>query len=619
MTRSVRKLQPTIGSLGSYGITQLTAPRVPVPQTNNLLELAKGLNVVSDIVTTYDQIKQTQSRQQAALEKARALKGKERKAYEEALMTEGATQFDLDPGGVSRQMEAYEREVRKLTEEGKMPPQANALFMLGAKQAKGQVLAKSVYREMLFNPQTISETISPEETVLQKRQELFSRPEFQSELVKQAALENIKKVEQEFIKDVNARFDAIDIEDAKTNWLQNGRDSINQVINNELDINDPSIVNWINDKAGLFQGSRKYAWDNLLSETLKEGLSKDPIEEGSISPQQAETFLDKLRTLDLGGGIKFADAEVGKGITEFYNYIDDRRSKWESKKNQQFNQEYMGNLAQSETEILELIGDGDTIPPTDEARIKRELRDKTPLHLKTKVNKDINNLLGELRKPSTESTQLSVANFELLIDEGDDLDKTLDSVMNAAANRSITPKERNELIQRIESSRRFTTVVYDDPVMKTLRNGYRETITGFEQFKAGKSPVSNPVGFFTRLGVKIDPQDPEATLANIYNPTDNHSVYYQIYRNLGKDAADMFVNKRYVAFEKDLKQAFQDKFDELEQDEETSPQEAKAKLLEQMETISEKVFKTWVTESETLAINKYKVNPALFNQDLEAQ
>lgn len=619
MTRSVRQLQPTIGSLGSYGIAQLTAPRVPVPQTNNLLELAKGLNVVSDIVTTYDQIKQTQSRQQAALEKARALKGKERKAYEEALMTEGATQFDLDPGGVSRQMEAYEREVRKLTEEGKMPPQANALFMLGAKQAKGQVLAKSVYREMLFNPQTISETISPEETVLQKRQELFSRPEFQSELVKQAALEEIEKVEQEFIKDVNARFDAIDIEDAKTNWLQNGRDSINQVINNELDINDPSIVNWINDKAGLFQGSRKYAWDNLLSETLKEGLSKDPIEEGSISPQQAETFLDKLRTLDLGGGIKFADAEVGKGITEFYNYIDDRRSKWESKKNQQFNQEYMGNLAQSETEILELMGDGDTIPPTDEARIKRELRDKTPLHLKTKVNKDINDLLGELRKPSTESTKLSVANFELLIDEGDDLDKTLDSVMMASANRSITPKERNELIQRIESSRRFTTVVYDDPVMKTLRNGYRETITGFEQFKAGKSPVSNPVGFFTRLGVKIDPQDPEATLANIYNPTDNHSVYYQIYRNLGKDAADMFVNKRYVAFEKDLKQAFQDKFDELEQDEETSPQEAKAKLLEQMETISEKVFKTWVTESETLAINKYKVNPALFNQDLEAQ
>lgn len=359
MTRSVRKLQPTIGSLGSYGITQLTAPRVPVPQTNNLLELAKGLNVVSDIVTTYDQIKQTQSRQQAALEKARALKGKERKAYEEALMTEGATQFDLDPGGVSRQMEAYEREVRKLTEEGKIPPQANALFMLGAKQAKGQVLAKSVYREMLFNPQTISETISPEETVLQKRQELFSRPEFQSELVKQAALENIKKVEQEFIKDVNARFDDIDIEDGKTNWLQNGRDSINQVINDELDINDPSIVNWINDKAGLFKGSRKYAWDNLLSETLKEGLSKDPIEEGSISPQQAETFLDKLRTLDLGGGIKFADAEVGKGITEFYNYIDDRRSKWESKKNQQFNQEYMGNLAQSETEILELMGDGE--------------------------------------------------------------------------------------------------------------------------------------------------------------------------------------------------------------------------------------------------------------------
>ena len=122
--------------------------------------------------------------------------------------------------------------------------------------------------------------------------------------------------------------------------------------------------------------------------------------------------------------------------------------------------------------------------------------------------------------------------------------------------------------------------------MKTLRKGIREKVHGFEEFKAGKSSVSNSFGFFTKLGSKIDPQDPPANLANIYNPTDNHSVYYQIYRNLGKDAADMFVNKRYVAFEKDLKQAFQAQFEELEQDEQTSPQEAKAEIMEQMEVIS---------------------------------
>jgi hypothetical protein len=596
-------------ALGQYSVPRLQAPRVPVPQTNNLLELAKGLNVVSDIVVTYDQIQQTQDRQRQALEKARALKGKEREAYEQALITEGATQFDLDPGGVSRQMEAYEREVRKLAEEGKMPEQANALFMLGAKQAKGKVLANNVYREMLFNPQTISETIDPVQTVQEKRQELFNRPEFQSELVRQAALENLQKVEQEFIKDVNARFDAIDIEDAKTNWLLNGKPLIQQSINGVLDINDPSIKNWVNDKVGLFKGSRKYAWDNLISETLNEGLSKDPSEEGSISPQQAETFLDELRKLDLGGGVKFADAEVGNSITSYYDKINDRRSKWEARKNEQYNTQYRIELAQAETELLELMGDGEVVSPTDEARIKKELRAKTPLHLKTKVNKDINDVLDELVKPSTESTQLSVANLELLIDEGDDLDSTLEAVMRAGAERAITPRERNTLIQRIESSRNFTKLVYDDPIMKTLRNGYRETITGFEQVKPGGVPSGIRLGFFTRLGVSAKVQETADVGEGGYVATEeNYGVYYQIQRSMGKDAADMFVNKRYVAFEKDLREAFQDKFDEIEQDEQTSPQEAKAKVLEQMEAIGEQVFKRWTAASIDMAVDKYKVN-----------
>ncbi len=354
MTRSVRQLQPTIGSLGSYGITQLTAPRVPVPQTNNLLELAKGLNVVSDIVTTYDQIKQTQSRQQAALEKAKALKGKERKAYEEALMTEGATQFDLDPGGVSRQMEAYEREVRKLTEEGKMPPQANALFMLGAKQAKGQVLAKSVYREMLFNPQTISETISPEETVLQKRQELFSRPEFQSELVKQAALEEIKKVEQDFIKDVNARFDAVDIEDGKNNWLGMAERDFNQFLTGDIDINDKSLNEWVNHTSGIFKGSHKHALDNLMKPALMNLVESG----GSV------IALDKLDAIEgwiinPNTGAKFVNAELKNNIDTLRRDIESKGSYYQTKATELYNKNKSKVIDPYIAEVKEKLNDGD--------------------------------------------------------------------------------------------------------------------------------------------------------------------------------------------------------------------------------------------------------------------
>jgi len=545
-------------------------------------------------------------------------KQEEDRLAREAEIAKGREAFQLDPSGVSEQLKNL---TRKGINAGVIPENANAPFIIGGLQAQGEVLVNRDYRDQLRS--LVETTNDPEVAIAKTKAEFLKRPEFSDPSVRAYAAEVFGKVDDEFRKDVNSRLDAVRTETNKRAWLELGRPVVDQVIKGQLDVNDPNIIGWLNHSAGVFKGSQEYAWTNLFSETLKEGLSKDPSEEGSVSPQQAETFLDKLRTLDLGGGVKFADAEVGKGITEFYNYIEDRRSKWESKKSEQYNREYMGNLAQAETEILELMGDSDTISPTDEARIKRELRDKTPLHLKTQVNKNINDLLGEIRKPSTEATQLSVANFELLIDEGDDLDKTLDSVMKAAADRAITPRERNALIQRIESSRNFTKLVYDDPVMKTLRNGYRETITGFEQFKAGKSPVNNPVGFFTRLGVKVGPGKPgedfQDRLAKVYNPEENHSVYYQIYRNLSKDAADMFVNKRYTAFERDLRQAFEGKFNELEQDEQTSPQEAKAKILEQMELISEKVFKAWSEESITLAINKYKVNPALFDQDLEAQ
>lgn len=592
-------IQPTIQRAGQYGIQVQRAGR------NKLMDLADALSQVNPMLAEYGNIRRIQR--------------EKRQAFEKAMLAEGEKEFQLDPTGATKKIQQFEQQARRLAESGELPEEANAIRIVGAMRAKAKVLANRDYRSNLLNPEVLLQTQDPEVEILKQREAFLERPEFQSPLVRDSVLEHLFKVEDEFRNKVQDRLDQVDIEDGRRYWLESGRDSINQVISGGLDINSPEIINWINDPAGIFKGSRKFAWDNLISETMKEGLSKDPSEEGSISPQQAETFLDNLRTLDLGGGIKYADAEVGKGITEFYNYIDDRRSKWESKKSEQYNREYMGNLAQAETEILELMGDSDTISPTDEARIKRELREKTPLHLKTKVNKDINDLLGELRKPSTESTQLSVANFELLIDEGDDLDKTLDSVMKAAADRAITPKERNALIQRIESSRNFTKLVYDDPVMKTLRNGYRETITGFEQFKAGKS-AGIPVGFFTRLGVSTKLQVESLTgEGGIVPPEQNFGVYYQILRSLSKDAADMFVNKRYVAFERDLRQAFEGKFNELEQDEETSPQEAKAKILEQMESISEKVFKTWSEESITLAINNYKVNPALFDQDLEAQ
>jgi len=589
--RSVRRLQSTIGSLGGYGIAQPTAPRIPVPQTNDLLELAKGLNVVSDIVVTYDQIKQTQSRQQQALEKARALKGKEREAYEQALITEGATQFDLDPGGVSRQMEAYEREVRKLAEEGKMPEQANALFMLGAKQAKGQVLANNVYREMLFNPQTISETIDPVQTVQEKRQELFSRPEFQSELVKQAALENIQKVEQDFIKDVNARFDAIDIEDAKTNWLLNGKPLIQQSISGALDINDPSIRNWVNDKVGLFKGSRKYAWDNLIKEDLKEGLTT-----GDYTPTEVLDFVEDLRGLDLGGGVKFADADTGNAISDFVGYVEDKRAKYENDAKESINSQVEEvKYDVTDTFLDEFRKTGNVSRDTLMAQIDGAT-ELVPHHKRDQLQFDIINSWSNILKLRDEATKVVFDDFVRDIEEGLDLDTIKENLNKSVDSGSITPSDYDKLNTRLENSRDFDVQVIKNPSYIDLKNSYEEIITGFRKDKKltdvlDQNTVKN---YFSTIN--LDKTETEAGITA--------SIYDRIKSKVGEAKAKMFVNRQYRTFDRILRNKLEVEFNKQISLGRTI-EEAKTYIQENQDTIAENQFEGWVNDSIILAQTVY--------------
>jgi len=582
--------QIPLPALGQYSVEQLQAPRVPVPQSNKLLDLAKGLNVVSDIVVTYDQIQQTQDRQRQALEKARALKGKEREAYEQALITEGATQFDLDPGGVSRQMEAYEREVRKLTEEGKMPEQANALFMLGAKQAKGKVLANNVYREMLFNPQTISETIDPVQTVQEKRQELFSRPEFQSELVKQAALENIQKVEQDFIKDVNARFDAIDIEDAKTNWLLNGKPLIQQAINGVLDINDPSIKNWVNDKVGLFKGSRKYAWDNLIKEDLKEGLTT-----GKYTPSDVLDFVEDLRELDLGNGVKFADAETGNAISDFIGYVDGRRAVLENEAKEALNIQFE-EVKFDVTDVFykEIKDTGSVSKATLMDQLDKAV-ELVPHHKRDQLIADIQGSWANANKLKDEATKVVFDDFVRNIEEGRDLDVLKQELNKAVDSGSITPSDYDKLNTRLENSRDFDIQVIKNPSYIDLKNSYEEIITGFRKDKELADIDQNTVkNYFTTI--TLDKAEAEAGIQT--------SIYNRIKTKVGEARAKMFVNRQYRTFDRLLRNKLELEFNKQIGLGRTI-EEAKTYIQENQDTIAEKQFEGWVNDSIILAQTVY--------------
>jgi len=211
-----------------------------------------------------------------------------------------------------------------------------------------------VYREMLFNPQTISETIDPVQTVQEKRQELFSRPEFQSELVRQAALENIQKVEQDFIKDVNARFDAADIEDGKTNWIGMAESSFNKFLTDDIDINDPSLNEWVNAPAGIFQGSHKYALDALMKPALM-----DMVEAGGsvIALQKLEEIENWV--INPKTGAKFVKADLKNDIDQLRRDIESKGTYYQNKATELYNNNKTKVIEPYIAEVKEKLNDGD--------------------------------------------------------------------------------------------------------------------------------------------------------------------------------------------------------------------------------------------------------------------
>jgi len=487
-------------------------------------------------------------------------------------------------------MEAYEREVRKLTEEGKMPEQANALFMLGAKQAKGKVLANNVYREMLFNPQTISETIDPVQTVQEKRQELFSRPEFQSELVKQAALENIQKVEQDFIKDVNARFDAIDIEDAKTNWLLNGKPLIQQAINGVLDINDPSIKNWVNDKVGLFKGSRKYAWDNLIKEDLKEGLTT-----GKYTPSDVLDFVEDLRELDLGNGVKFADAETGNAISDFIGYVDGRRAVLENEAKEALNIQFE-EVKFDVTDVFykEIKDTGSVSKATLMDQLDKAV-ELVPHHKRDQLIADIQGSWANANKLKDEATKVVFDDFVRNIEEGRDLDVLKQELNKAVDSGSITPSDYDKLNTRLENSRDFDIQVIKNPSYIDLKNSYEEIITGFRKDKELADIDQNTVkNYFTTI--TLDKAEAEAGIQT--------SIYNRIKTKVGEARAKMFVNRQYRTFDRLLRNKLELEFNKQIGLGRTI-EEAKTYIQENQDTIAEKQFEGWVNDSIILAQTVY--------------
>jgi len=481
------------------------------------------------------------------------------------------------------ELKKTEQRIRAATERGEIPDEANVARYMGALKAKAEVLANRDYRNILMNPEVLETTTDPIVVAAQQREEFLKRPEFQSAKIREHVFEHLEKVEKEFTDTVENRLAAFEVEEGKQNWLLNGKDSINYVINGDLDINDPVIKNWINHPAGIFKGSRKYAWDNLMKEELKEGLTS-----GNISPTKAKNFLDNLRKLDLGNGVKFADAEVGNSISDFYNYIEDQGAVLEKRGAEEDALKFDMLTGGLVDQLAEALGTGNTVSSEDARRIRGEYLSSVPQHLRAKAASSFSSILTDINKPADDATKLIVGKLDTFIDEGLELDVAVQEVEGAfrlgPSDGGITAQERIRLLKKIEDARDFDRLIYKDDFYKNIITVDEELITGFVKERARYGPVTYEVGYFTELGVPDD-------VAVEDRSTDDRSVYRSILKKKGPAAAKAFVNRRYNAYEQQFRLAFKDRFDSYERSVSMTPEQAKERVREEAQDIRDKVFK----------------------------
>lgn len=574
---AVPGIQPTIQRGGQYAVQVQRAGR------NKLMDLADSLSQVNPILSEFGNIRKIRREQQ--------------QAFEQAMLAEGEKAFKIDPTGMTAQLKGFENQARRLTEKGELPEEANAIRMIGAMRAKAQVLANRDYRATLLNPELLQKTTDPEVAILKQRESFLERPELQSSLVRDSVLEHLFKVEDEFRNKVQDRLDQIDIEDGRRNWLELGRDSIKQAIVGELDINDPNVVNWINHPAGIFKGSRKFAWDNLIKEDLKEGLTT-----GEYTPTAVLDFVEDLRELNLGGGIKFADAETGNAISDFVGHVEDRRATLENKAKEAINIQFE-EVKFDATNVFykEVQETGSVSQDTLMAQIDRAI-ELVPLHKRDQLIADIQGSWSNATKLRDEATKVVFDDFVRDIEEGLDLDTVKENLNKSVDSGSITPSDYDTLNTRLENSRDFHIQIIKSPSYIDLKHSYEEVITGFRKSKSvieglidKSSAVSN---YFTTIDRNKNILKTEEAFEG------PKSIYEVIKQKKGEAKAKMFVNRQYRTFDRLLTNKLELEFNKQIGLGRTIEQ-AKTYIDENQDTIAEKQFQSWVDASITLAETTY--------------
>ncbi len=286
-------ISPTIQRGGQYAVQVQQAGR------NKLQDLADALSTVNPILQQYGQIRQFQQERDIAAGQQFFAERPEEAV--EALQT-----------GLGK----TKRELRKLADQGVIDERSNPDFLLGIKAARGKTLAKDFRRELLTNPDAMNQE-DPVGYIQQQIAGFYERPEIAgSTYAKQQVQPVLESISNEYIGQVTRIQQDREIVQGKADWLGSIVDDVKSWSGNRAALSDDVFKQWIDDGAGNFKGSRKYALDNLFKPVIM-----DMVEQGNTGGA-----MRKLRDLEnwvinKDTGAKFVTAELMDDINNMQAQI----------------------------------------------------------------------------------------------------------------------------------------------------------------------------------------------------------------------------------------------------------------------------------------------------------
>lgn len=560
-------LQPTVSAGGRYSVQVQQAGK------NKWHALAETLSHVNPALANYSAAIQTRNKM---------------------LMKEGYIDYQTDQKKMEQELAAHKAEqektkngIRKLVNKGLLPDNANAVRMVGAKKAMAERMVNRQYRGTLFAPDSITNTVDPEARLDDVREEFLKDEAFSSPLVKEHALAHMQKVENEFRNVIVGRQQQAAIEEGKADWLRNGEDLIQQVINGQRDINDPGLYEWINHEASLFPKANKYAFDNLILENIKEGITTS-VERPNGSkgtkytPDQAIEFLEKLRDWDLGGGAKFADGETGEAISNTIMWLEQSKGSASAQATAQKKLHFETQIGEASNKLFNEYSKLNSIDDSTYKTVVTDIRKKLPID----QHKDAISQLGAVYdrlndRGAAVDTDVSTQSYIMLhnrIKKGDDLATVAKQLNKIGFDGDISLEQWKSLTTLIEDTLDFEANVTKTVAYTNALDAYKTSITGFRvKAMIGQSEHS----WYSDRKVFLNDSVQLFTVKDILKKS----------HPLKGSGPQQFIDKSFGKFQVMLVAELNNQYSTALAG--ATPEQASDYVQENMNDISERVFRSW--------------------------